>query len=248
MLSIQSQCESDVLANGDWAVSLRSIKRTPHQFGRRLSLPTRVRAAVDTRRLRSRHSSPVSPPGYQLTPRKLSQTRPFLHPCAHNPVIHTLSGRSATRRCSDLPNMRVPGCSVLFLWHPLQFTMSQLQFLRTTPLAVDVPRRTDRLLSRAPASAPSRAGTVLCRAVPATHGRRYVTIDKYSDRADHQADVTALLFADASFDTALSCHVLEHVEDDQSAIAELARVLHPAAGLLSWCPTAPTGRLPMSVI
>src|ERR1700757_2587464 len=59
------------------------------------------------------------------------------------------------------------------------------------------------------------------------HGRRYVTIDKYSDRADHQADVTALLFADASFDTALSCHVLEHVEDDQSAIAKLARVLPP---------------------
>jgi predicted SAM-dependent methyltransferase len=75
------------------------------------------------------------------------------------------------------------------------------------------------------------------------HGRRYVTIDKYDRIADRHVDVAALPFADASFDVVLSCHVLEHIEDDQSAIAELARVLRLggwAAVMVPYCANAST--------
>ncbi len=42
-----------------------------------------------------------------------------------------------------------------------------------------------------------------------------------------QGSVEALDFDDASFDVVISCDVLEHVEDDAAAMAELARVLRP---------------------
>lgn len=45
--------------------------------------------------------------------------------------------------------------------------------------------------------------------------------------ADHAADMTALPFTDSSFDFAICSHVLEHIEDDGAAIAELYRVLKP---------------------
>jgi SAM-dependent methyltransferase len=45
---------------------------------------------------------------------------------------------------------------------------------------------------------------------------------------DHPGcDLTALPFPTASFGTLIACHVLEHVRDDQRAIAEIARVLRP---------------------
>jgi SAM-dependent methyltransferase len=45
-------------------------------------------------------------------------------------------------------------------------------------------------------------------------------------------DVTALPFADAAFDLICALDVVEHVEDDDDAIAELARVARPGAVLL----------------
>ena len=41
------------------------------------------------------------------------------------------------------------------------------------------------------------------------------------------ADATALPYPDASFDRIIAAEVLEHIVDDQQAIAELARVLKP---------------------
>jgi SAM-dependent methyltransferase len=42
-----------------------------------------------------------------------------------------------------------------------------------------------------------------------------------------QADALRLPFADASFDRIIASEVLEHIEEDQTAMSELARVLRP---------------------
>jgi SAM-dependent methyltransferase len=54
-----------------------------------------------------------------------------------------------------------------------------------------------------------------------------------------QASVTDLPFADASFDGAVLGEVLEHVEDDGSALAEIARVLGPGGALALSVPANP---------
>lgn len=54
-----------------------------------------------------------------------------------------------------------------------------------------------------------------------------------------QASVTALPFADATFDSALCSEVLEHIRDDATAVAELTRVLKPGGLLLISVPTPP---------
>jgi SAM-dependent methyltransferase len=53
----------------------------------------------------------------------------------------------------------------------------------------------------------------------------YVSADANADAAMVQGDVTALPFADGSFDLILCSHVLEHVPDDAAAAAEIFRVL-----------------------
>lgn len=57
--------------------------------------------------------------------------------------------------------------------------------------------------------------------------RNYVTVDLGAPGVDVQCDITALTFADASFDLIICSHVLEHVPDDHKAISELHRVLRP---------------------
>jgi SAM-dependent methyltransferase len=54
------------------------------------------------------------------------------------------------------------------------------------------------------------------------------------------ADVTALPFADASFDAAVLGEVLEHVEDDASALREVARVLRRSGVLALSVPANPS--------
>lgn len=49
----------------------------------------------------------------------------------------------------------------------------------------------------------------------------------FDPAADEAADITALPFLAESFDFIICSHVLEHVEDDRRAMAELHRVLAP---------------------
>ena len=54
-----------------------------------------------------------------------------------------------------------------------------------------------------------------------------------------RADVTELPFADRAFDAAVLGEVLEHVEDDRGALAEVARVLEPGGVLALSVPANP---------
>lgn len=64
----------------------------------------------------------------------------------------------------------------------------------------------------------------------------YVSTDIEPGRAQVQADLTALPFADARFDTVICSHVLEHVPNDRAAIEELGRVLRPGGVALVQTP------------
>jgi SAM-dependent methyltransferase len=54
--------------------------------------------------------------------------------------------------------------------------------------------------------------------------------------ADKSADMTDLPFREASFDYAICSHVLEHIEDDRAAIAELYRVIAPGGRAIVMVP------------
>ncbi len=58
-------------------------------------------------------------------------------------------------------------------------------------------------------------------------GPDYVSIDRAAGRAMRAMDVTAIEFADETFDAVVCNHVLEHVPDDRAAMSEILRVLKP---------------------
>jgi SAM-dependent methyltransferase len=77
---------------------------------------------------------------------------------------------------------------------------------------------------------------------PALAGRlaaqhpEYVSIDIDPAAAMVQGDITALPFADESFDVVICSHVLEHVEEDAKAMRELRRVLATGGWAAIQCP------------
>jgi SAM-dependent methyltransferase len=76
----------------------------------------------------------------------------------------------------------------------------------------------------------------LLRAVDGLH---YVSAD-LSVAADVRLDVTALPFADRSFDAVVCNHVLEHVDDDRAAMNEFRRVLRPDGWAILQSPLDPS--------
>ena len=77
-----------------------------------------------------------------------------------------------------------------------------------------------RLLHFAPESS-------LAEALRAKLGNRYVSTDLFMDGVDQKQDITKMSFEDHSFDFIYCSNVLEHIEDDHSAMCELFRVLAP---------------------
>ena len=74
-------------------------------------------------------------------------------------------------------------------------------------------------------------------------GVKYTAGDKFTPGYDYPAgtidlDITAMPFADASFDLILCSHVLEHVPDDRTAMKELHRVLAPGGTAILMVPIA----------
>jgi SAM-dependent methyltransferase len=70
-------------------------------------------------------------------------------------------------------------------------------------------------------------------------GWKYVSVDRWRTGhpndprsvgfIDHEADLTALPFAEDAFDAFLVQHVIEEIDDFQAGLAEIARILKPGS-------------------
>jgi len=65
------------------------------------------------------------------------------------------------------------------------------------------------------------------RVLARSDGVRVVAVDLDSPLTDLRMDLRHLSFSDGSFDVATCSHVLEHIQEDRQAMAELYRVLRP---------------------
>lgn len=81
--------------------------------------------------------------------------------------------------------------------------------------------------------APDWSFQEFCRSYPNVD---YVSIDIQSPLAIKHMDIRDLKFPDDSFDCILCYHVLEHIDDDMLALAELRRVLRPGGWALIQVP------------
>jgi len=64
----------------------------------------------------------------------------------------------------------------------------------------------------------------LKKTLQAAQTKVYITVDKEAGET-MQADIQSLPFDDNSFDVIICSHILEHIPDDEKAVAELRRVL-----------------------
>lgn len=67
-------------------------------------------------------------------------------------------------------------------------------------------------------------------------GLRYATADLDPAKGELQLDITRLALPDGSFAAILCSHVLEHVDDDRTAMRELFRVLAPGGWAIVMVP------------
>ena len=68
------------------------------------------------------------------------------------------------------------------------------------------------------------------------HGIRYTTADLYDEEADLQIDITDTGLPGGSYDAVICNHVLEHVNDYKTALAEIRRILRPGGVLITSFP------------
>lgn len=109
------------------------------------------------------------------------------------------------------PNARCPRCQALERHRMLLWLMRRHEYLFQPPA---------RVLDVAPSQSVRNYLWPRLR-------DDYVSIDLMMEKVSARADLTRLCFAPDTFDVIVCYHVLEHIPDDASAIAELARVLKP---------------------
>lgn len=155
------------------------------------------------------------------------------------PAVRDVRGRINSVRIKvsqrDGPEFHCPICAYCgpFVDHPqkdhnIRFTQCprcenferhRLQHLVLENLALSMDFSRMSILHFAPEPA-------LCRYFSKRFAR-HTTADLFADGVDHREDIRAMSFKDASFDLVYASHVLEHVDDDSAAIAEIRRVLKP---------------------
>lgn len=97
-------------------------------------------------------------------------------------------------------------------------------------------RKTDLLDGKAKNMLHIAPEYALARRLPQVSHLHYLTADLDPEKAMIQLDVTNIQYGDASFDSIVCSHVLEHVPDDRKAMRELARVLKPDGWALLMIP------------
>jgi SAM-dependent methyltransferase len=118
------------------------------------------------------------------------------------------------------PRAKCPGCGALERHRVLWLFLER---------ETDLFERPGAMLHIAPEYA-------LLRRLAGIEGLRYLSGDLDSALASHELDVMDLPFDAATFDFLICNHVLEHVDDDRRALAEIHRVLKPGGWAILMCP------------
>jgi SAM-dependent methyltransferase len=66
--------------------------------------------------------------------------------------------------------------------------------------------------------------------------KSYKSCDRFAADVDLRIDITAIALPDDCFDLVLCLHVLEHVDDDRKAMAEVHRILRPSGHFIVMVP------------